>query len=216
MTAQAGESPRTELQQFDRRPATRFDHDRGIVELQEAAAQGDQAAWRALVEHFSPLVWSVSRAHRLGLSDAEDVYQFVWLTLTQNLDRIKDRAALGGWLYTVARNECLRIIGRSARQVLTDDVLEPPRFDESDYADAFVLLEDRNAELWREVERLPPRCRLLLHALVADPQPSYEEIASRLQIPIGSVGPTRKRCLERLRHGLALVCIKQDGEDLQR
>lgn len=196
-----------------RRPGA-FDRDDDLGRLQKAAADGDQSAWRALVERFSPLVWSVSRAHRLSFTDGQDVYQYVWLTLTENLGRIKDPAALGGWLYTVTRNECLRVLGRSGRQILTDDVIEPEHLDESGYADAFVLLEARNAELWREVDHLPDRCRSLLRALVADPPPSYEEVASRLEIRIGSVGPTRQRCLERLRRSLALIRIKQDQDDL--
>jgi RNA polymerase sigma factor (sigma-70 family) len=197
-----------------RRPRTAFSPDDDIVELQKAAADGDPGAWRALVQRFSPLVWSVSRAHRLSVSDAEDVYQFVWLTLTQNLGDINEPTFLAGWLYRVARNECLRVAGRTGRYVLTENVVEARRLDEGEYADAFILLEARNAELWRQVDRLPDKCRVLLRALVADPQPSYDELAVRFDMAIGSVGPTRQRCLERLRRGLALIRIKQDQDDL--
>ena len=183
---------------------TAFGRDDEVAALVVAAANGDDSAWRALVERYSAVVWSVSRAHRLGHADAQDVYQYVWLTLTQNLHRIKEPDRLGAWLATVTRRECLRFLGQSARQVPTDSALEPEYVDESAYADAFTLLEERNAELWRLVELLPETCRVLLRALFAcDPPPSYEEVSSRLGMPIGSMGPTRQRCLERLRHLLA-------------
>lgn len=178
---------------------TDFNRDDDIIELQKAALDGDQGAWRALVLHYSQMVWSVCRAFGLRYDDAQDVHQFVWLTLAQNLGRIDEPAALGGWLWIVARNECLRVIRLQARQVPTDIVPEPDVVDETGYADANVLLEERKAQLWREVDQLGGRCPALLRALMADPQPTYEEIASQFGIAIGSVGPIRGRCLKCLR-----------------
>lgn len=197
-----------------RTPRRSFSPDDDIVELQKAAADGDEGAWRALVERYSPLVWSVSRACRLSHADAQDVHQFVWLTLTQHLSRINDPRSLGSWLYRVAKNESLRVVGQSERQVPTDTLIEPVAFDDATYADARVLLEERNAELWAAVELLPPRCRALLRALMAETQPSYREISSQFSIPIGSVGPTRLRCLERLRRTLAQTGITQHPDTL--
>lgn len=180
-----------------------FHRDDDIVELQKAAADGEEDAWRALVERFSPLVWSVCRAHRLSRADAQDVYQFVWLTLTQHLGRIKEPACLGGWLATVTRRECLRVLGQSVRQIPTDSIAEPDHLDDTTYADALVLLEERNQEIWRAVDALADPCRALVRALFStDAAPSYEEVSTRFNMPIGSVGPTRQRCLERLRRFL--------------
>jgi RNA polymerase sigma factor (sigma-70 family) len=192
----------------------RFGPDDDVVEIQKAAADGDEGAWCALVERYGALVWSVARAHRLNLADAQDVYQFVWMTLTQHLGHIKQPAKLSGWLYMVARNECLRSLGRTARQIPTDQVLEPDSANEDYYADAMLLLEERNTELWRAVDELPGRCSSLLRALMSDAHDGYEEIAAQLNIPIGSVGPTRQRCLDHLRRNLALIRIKQDRDDI--
>jgi len=193
---------------------TSFSRGDDITELQKAACDGDQQAWRALVEHYSPLVWSVGRAYRLNLADSQDVYQYVWLTLTQHLGAIKEPAALGAWLYTVAKNECLRTIGRAVRSIPTDCVIEADPGNNDSYADAFILLEDRNAELWRAVDQLPQQCSSLLRAWASDPPPTYDQIATALGIPIGTIGPTRQRCLERLRRRLALIRIRQDWDDL--
>lgn len=182
---------------------TRFYPDDDIVELLKAAADGDESAWRAMVERYSPLVWSVARAHRLNRADAQDVYQFVWLTLTQHLGDIKEPACLGAWLYRVARNECLRCLSQSGRLIPTDRVIEPDCLDERAYADASLLLEERNAEIWRAVDELGEPCRSLLRMLFsADSESRYEEVSSRLNMPIGSLGPRRQRCLERLRRFL--------------
>jgi RNA polymerase sigma factor (sigma-70 family) len=182
----------------------RFHRDDDIVELYRAAVGGDESAWQALVDRFGPLVWSVTRAHRLSRADAEDVCQYVWLTLAQNLEKgIRQPACLGAWVFRVARNECLRSLRHPARQIPTDDIIEPDCPDDRAYADALVLLEERNAELWRAVDRLPNPCCLLLRMLFGPgAPPTYEEVSSQLNMPIGSVGPRRQRCLERLQRFL--------------
>jgi RNA polymerase sigma factor (sigma-70 family) len=174
-------------------------HD-AVGPLLAAARAGDSASWDRLVERFSGLLWATARAHRLGTADAADVVQTTWLRLVENLDRIQDAERLGGWLATTARRECLLVIRRSRREpaVAADEVFDhlPDRLGP---LDADLLLAERDAILWRLFEQLPDRCRRLLRVLVADPPPAYADVAVALDMPIGSIGPTRQRCLTALR-----------------
>jgi len=168
--------------------------------LLAAARGGDAASWDELVARFSGLLWATARAHRLTTTDASDVVQTTWLRLVENLDRIDDPERLGGWLATTARRECLLVIKRSRREpaLPTDEVFDHVP-DQRDPLDAGLLLAERDAMLWRIFEQLPDRCRRLLRVLVADPPPAYADVAQALDMPIGSIGPTRQRCLTQLR-----------------
>ena len=168
------------------------------AELVRAAAAGDQASWEAIVARFSSLVWATARAHRLSRDDAADVAQTTWLRLVEHLDRIHDPDRLGAWLATTARRESLRVIRRGGREPPTDapDLFEAPA---DDTADRALLEPERDAALWRAFAGLSERCKSLLRLLVYDEEPSYEEIGAALGMPIGAIGPTRMRCLERLR-----------------
>lgn len=182
------------------------DHESG--RLVSAAALGDEAAWNALVDRFGRLVWAVARAHRLDAGDAEDVVQTTWLRLVEHLGRLRDPERVGAWLAATARHESLRLLRRSGRHVrLEEDVDwdsgDPP-------VDAALLGRERDAALWAAFARLGDACRRLLRLLVADPEPSYEEVSAALGMPIGSIGPTRRRCLENLRRSPALVGISED------
>lgn len=170
------------------------------TKLLESAADGDQAAWDALVERYASLLWSVARAHRLGDADAADVVQTTWLKLVENLRRIQDPERLPGWLATTVRHECLRQIRRAERERPTpDDESWRGRPADEQGVDAALLLEERNAGLWRALAKLSEQCQRLLRVLMADPAPSYAEVSAALDIPVGSIGPTRQRCLGRLR-----------------
>jgi RNA polymerase sigma factor (sigma-70 family) len=174
---------------------TREDEHAALV---RRAAGGDSRAWDHLVERFGGLVWSIARAHRLSDADAADVSQTTWLRLVEHLDRIRQPERVGAWIAATARNECLRVLRLSGRQVLTGD--EPETVDLDAPAPGAALLEsERDAALWRGFAALTARCQVLLRVLLADPAPSYEEVAAALSMPIGSLGPTRQRCLERLR-----------------
>jgi RNA polymerase sigma factor (sigma-70 family) len=178
--------------------------DTGPGALVRAAAQGDQAAWDALVDRFAGLVWSVARAHRLDTADAADVSQTTWLRLVEHLDRLRDPDRVAGWLATTARNECLRVLRRAGRQVPTgDDHDLDVGSDPEAGPDLPLLTAERDRALWHAFSGLPVRCQALLRLLMADPPPAYEEIGELLGMPIGSIGPTRGRCLENLRHRLA-------------
>jgi RNA polymerase sigma factor (sigma-70 family) len=171
---------------------------RGVV---RAARDGDRAAWNLLVARYSGLIWGVARAHRLGDADAADVVQTTWLRLVEHLDKIRNPEGVGAWLATTARHECLRVLRVGQRQLLTDGFDIPEQATETGL-DARLLTNERDAALWRAFSQISERCGRLLRMLVASPPPSYEEIGAALDMPIGSIGPTRARCLEQLRKRL--------------
>jgi RNA polymerase sigma factor (sigma-70 family) len=185
-----------------RRPAGERIDPATVTRLVRGAADGDHRAWEALVAEFGGLVRAITRAHRLGEADAADVAGATWLALVEHLDSLRDADRVGAWLATTARRECLRVLRNAQRQVPTDHDFADLASQAADAA-ADLVLEERDAALWRAFGRLPERDQALLRLLVADPQPSYEEISATLGMPIGSIGPTRARCLERLRRELA-------------
>lgn len=166
--------------------------------LVRAAAAGDQRAWSVIVDHFSKLVWAIARNHRLSPDDASEVSQTTWLRLAEHIDRLQDPSKVGGWLATTARHESLRVLRGADRQIpMGDDMPEP----ECPCAgiDEQLLRSERDSLLWQAFSRLPARDQALLRLLVSDPMPCYEEIGAAMGMPVGSVGPTRARALERLR-----------------
>lgn len=169
-------------------------------ELVRSAAEGDRDAWDALVARFSGLVWSIARSHRLNAADAADVSQTAWLRLVENLGRIREPDRVGAWLAATTRNECLRVIRKSGRQVPTDlETDHEPLPADTAPLDAGLLAGERNEQLWRAFAAISARCQVLLRTLIADPPLSYEEVSAALGMPVGSIGPTRARCLDHLR-----------------
>ena len=183
------------------RPAAARRDPATVARIASAAATGDERAWNALVDEFGGLVWAIVRAHRLSEADGADVAQATWLALVEHLADLRDAERVGAWLATTARRECLRVLRASRRQVPTADDF-PEEVEDVEVAGE-LMLEQRDAALWRAFDRLPARDQALLRLLVADPQPSYQEISAALDMPIGSIGPTRARSLERLRAELA-------------
>jgi len=179
-------------------------------QLVTSAASGDEAAWRGIVERFGGLVWAVIRAYRLGHADAADVFQTTWLRLAEHISRLEHPDRVGAWLATAARRECLQHLRSAGRAVPTDDIdkLEGPPTVDNPTEDAILRAEqeredaERSVALWHAVSRLPSRCRELLRVLMASPPPSYAEVAAALGLPVGSIGPTRARCLRALRDQL--------------
>lgn len=170
------------------------------AELVERIRSGDQDAWDALVDAYVGLVWAIARNHRLGAGDAADVSQSTWLRLVENIDRIDDPRRVGAWLATTARRECLRVLRLSGRQVLVEDDSELDRRSSEEVPVDAVLLREEEAVMVRAAfDRLPERCQQLLRLLMVDEPPSYEELSAALGMPIGSIGPTRGRCLDKLR-----------------
>ena len=168
------------------------------ADLVRRAASGDAGAWNRLVEQHIGWLWSVTRSYRLSDADAADAIQTTWLRLLEHIDRINDPARVGAWLSTTVRRECLRTIAHGKRVSPTEEsVLD--RADTGPSADSILFMREDKASLQAAIAALPPRWRELMTMLVDDPAPSYEEISRRLDMPIGSIGPTRGRCLERLR-----------------
>ncbi|HEX2319709.1 MAG TPA: sigma-70 family RNA polymerase sigma factor [Streptosporangiaceae bacterium] len=176
-------------------------------DLVKAAAQGDEAAWRALVERFSSLVWAVARSFRLSTADASDVYQTVWLRFAEHLGRIQNPERVGAWLATTARRESIRVVRSRSRALPIEDAtladLVPPDETSPELAvldaEQARLESDRSKQMWRAFRDLPARCQQLLRILMASQRPSYVEAAAALDVPVGSIGPTRARCLRQLR-----------------
>jgi RNA polymerase sigma factor (sigma-70 family) len=178
-----------------------------IRQLVAAAAAGDAEAWAALVDRYTSLLWSVARSFRLPEADAADVVQTTWLRLVEHLDRVDDPDRLPGWLATTVRRECLRMVRRAGRESFAPiaDVA-----DDSPALDAQVLKDERDALLWHAFAQLDEACRRLLRVLMADPPPAYAVVAEALDLPIGSIGPTRARCLSKLRR-MASISQLADG-----
>lgn len=187
-------------------PADQAGHE--LAQLVRAAARGDQAAWNNLVTRFNPLVMAITRRYRLSEHDAADVGQTVWLRAVQHLGRLHEPRALPGWISTTTKNECLRVLRRNQRE----DVLDPANPHPFDSApavkvelDAELLATERREALLRAFAELPARQRDLLSLLMEDPPPPYRDISERLDIPIGAIGPTRQRAMDRLRHSIELL-----------
>ncbi|MGW4211090.1 RNA polymerase sigma factor [Lentzea sp. NPDC004789] len=180
-----------------------------IPALVAAAARGDQSAWDALVRQFTGLLWSIARAYRLNDADAADVVQCTWIKLVEHLDRITEPERLAGWLSTTARHECLQLLRRNGRlPEPAEEIADSP--DPAPAVDHELLVRERNAALWRVFEELPDRCRSLLRVLMASPPPAYAEVALALDMPVGSIGPIRQRCLGRLKALVAGVEVLEE------
>jgi RNA polymerase sigma factor (sigma-70 family) len=180
--------------------------DPSVIALVERAASGDQNAWNDIVERYSPLVWSICTRYRLSDQDIEDVGQTVWLLLVEHLGELREPAALPGWLATTTHRECQRALTTARKTegagTKLDDALLVV---DGAVIEQEILMAERNAALRLALRELPPRCQQLLAMLISDPPYSYAEISAALQIPMGSIGPQRSRCLERLRRSAALA-----------
>jgi RNA polymerase sigma factor (sigma-70 family) len=175
-----------------------------LTELVARASSGDQGAWDEIVARFTSLLWSVARSYRLDSSSASDAVQSTWLRLVESLDSLHDPEALPGWLLTTARREAIRLLRAKGRDVVVGDV---DSFDAEPSGaaalDSALLQDERDAALWAAFVQLGERCQRLLRVLMAPECPPYAEVASQLGMPVGSIGPTRGRCLNHLRRVLA-------------
>jgi RNA polymerase sigma factor (sigma-70 family) len=173
-----------------------------LASLVTAAAAGDRSAWNAIVDRFARLVWTVARSFQLNAADAADVSQVTWLRLVEQLDRIREPDALGAWLATTARREALTLL-RRRREVPVPDPDPTQSTGESPAPWQAMLIDERNRELWQAFHRLTERCQAVLRLLVIEPVGSYAAAAAALDLPVGSLGPTRARCLDALRQHLS-------------
>ena len=173
--------------------------------LVAAARDGDRAAWEALLERHDRVIASVCRAHRLSDADAADVRQTTWLRALEHLYRLQDPDRIHAWLATVARHECLRLLRHAARVRPYDEEVLQRQSDASAVPDAHLLASERRAAVRGAVTSLRRQDRVLLGLLYSEPAPSYADIGRRLRMPVGSIGPTRGRVLERLRRHAPLA-----------
>jgi RNA polymerase sigma factor (sigma-70 family) len=167
-----------------------------------AAAAGEPLAWNQLIDRYAVLIRSVCRAHRLGDADSDDVAQLTWLRAVEHIGRLRDPDRFGAWIGTTARHECLAVLRGRKRVVPTADEIAQPLFAEHGDPDETELAAERRAAVRYALGALPPRQQTLLRLLHSDSEPSYEAIGSALDMPVGSIGPTRGRALERLRREL--------------
>jgi RNA polymerase sigma factor (sigma-70 family) len=182
-----------------------------VAGLVGAAASGDSRAWQLLVERFSGLVWAVTRGYCPNPADAADVFQTTWLRLVEHLDRLAHPEHVGAWLATTARRESLRVARAGRRTFATDDdALAGLGYVEHHSPERAVLEAEqarldaqRAQQVWGAFRGLPSRCQQLLRVLMTTPPPSYAQVAAALGMPIGSIGPSRARCLDQLRQRLA-------------
>jgi RNA polymerase sigma factor (sigma-70 family) len=179
----------------------RTDDSGDVASLVRRAAAGDKSAWEQLVDQYSRLIWAMTRDFGLAESDAADVAQTTWLRLLEHIHRIEYPERIGSWLATTARHECLRYLAASKRVTLVDDhdAMFGHSTEHQPDVDERLLAEERAHAVREAVATLPSRSQLLLELLMADPPVSYTEISDKLGLPIGSIGPTRGRCLQRLR-----------------
>jgi RNA polymerase sigma factor (sigma-70 family) len=191
------------------------DDDQRVTTLVGRASRGDQDAWYELVDRYAPLVYTICTRYRLSNHDIEDVGQNVWLLLVEQLGKLREPAALPGWLATTTARECLRVVTAASKAErlgtgLDDSVL----FVDDAVIDGEILVAERNAALRAAFAELPPRCQQLLSMLISDPPHSYAEIHAELGIPVGSIGPQRARCLERMRRSSALAALGEGEEKI--
>ncbi|MGW6280215.1 RNA polymerase sigma factor [Kribbella sp. NPDC055071] len=183
-----------------------------VVDLVTRARDGDKDAWDELVERYAPLVWSVCRRYRLAPTDTDDVGQSVWLRLIEHLPGLREAAALPGWIATTTQRECYRLI-RAASRIEPVDPSESTDVVVQAIAEEEVLRHERRAVLRSAFKELSQRCQALLALLALDPPTAYDEISRRLQLPIGSIGPNRARCLDRLRRTPSLALLVAGGPE---
>jgi RNA polymerase sigma factor (sigma-70 family) len=182
-------------------------YDSPVTPLLESAAQGVESAWREIIERYSSLVSAVCGRYGLTGVDAEDVSSDVWLRLVANLHTIRKPEALPGWLTATTRHECLMLLRHKKRQLPTDH--EPTAVTEPE-AEATLLAQERRDTVRHALAQLPERDRKLLSMLFSDPPTPYTTISTVLGMPIGAIGPTRQRCLARMRRSPVLTSLLPD------
>lgn len=184
--------------------------DDSLVSALVARAQdGDQPAWNKLVERYAPLVWSICNRYRMSRPDIDDVAQTVWLLLVEHLGNIRQPAALPGWLATTTHRECLRVLRVASKYDSFGSSVEDQmlRDQSAPVIEQEIIEAELRGALRTAFAELPARCRQLLSMLISDPPHSYAEISATVPIAIGSIGPQRARCLDKLRRSPALAAL---------
>jgi RNA polymerase sigma factor (sigma-70 family) len=188
-----------------------------VIDLVTRARCGHKGSWDALVEWYAPLIWSICRRYQLSRADAEDVGQSVWLRLVDQLNKVHDPAALPSWLATTTRRECWRVLraarGPHAPAYRLDAENLPDEQDE--VAEQELIEAERHAAMREAFTHLPADGQRLIALLIADPPLSYAEISAQVGIPVGSIGPDRSRCLDKMRRYPTIVALINSVKDQQ-
>jgi RNA polymerase sigma factor (sigma-70 family) len=177
-------------------------HGARVEGLMRAAQDGSEEAFGELVAELTSTLWHVARATGLTQPDAEDVVQTTWLSLVSHLKTIHTPSALKSWLVTTTRREAWRVRAARHRQLPTDQEWLISIPDQDTASDERVVLAQEMRDLRAAFLTLPDRCQELIRIVAFVARPDYDEVAAKLGMARGSVGPTRKRCLEKLRTAL--------------
>lgn len=161
--------------------------------------EGESRAMDDLVRLMTPVLWHVVRAYGLDRALAEDVVQTTWLTLVRRHESILEPRAVSGWLTMCARREAWRVGKAHRRADATEAESLEPHLPVHESAEQTAAQEDESSRLWKTVAQLDDRCQRLLRVVAFDDRPDYARIAKDLAMPVGSIGPTRQRCLGKLR-----------------
>lgn len=168
------------------------------AQLVEACLDGQEIAWEALINRYSPLIYTIPLRFGFSYSIADEIFQEICLFLLEKLETLRDHQRLHPWLVTVTRRLCLQRI-RKVKQTESIDLLDLPNQNNGSMIESLMILEQQE-QVHQAIENLDPRCRQLINALFFDEEkPSYVTLAEDLNISVGSVGPIRARCLEKLR-----------------
>jgi RNA polymerase sigma factor (sigma-70 family) len=186
----------------------RSDRNARMAGLLDAARGGSEDALGQITAELSPMLWHVARAAGLGADDAEDVVQTTWERLLSHLADIRVPQALIGWLVVTTKHEAWRIRSSGRRQRPADQEWLTALPDHAAGAEEQIVLDEQQRALWRAVGRLSAQCQELLRIVAFIPRPDYQSVSAALGMPVGSIGPTRGRCLEKIR---VLLADELDG-----
>ena len=188
--------------------ASQPDRNERIAGLVLAARDGDEDSVGQIVTELSPLLWQVARAAGLSPGDAEDVLQTVWASLLMHLGDIRTPRALTGWLVVTTRREAWRVRAAGRKQLPADEDWLAALPDQGPGSEERAVMNDERRALWAAIGKLSARCQELLRIVAFVPRPDYQMVAAKLDMPVGSIGPTRGRCLAKLR---ALLAANPEG-----
>ena len=176
----------------------------GLAQLVDSARSGEPQAWESLVTQLSPMLRRVAREYRLSVADTDDVVQATWAAAFTNIAQLREPEAISGWLCVSARRQALRILRSRQLEIAVEDPPHPSEPDQPPFESALVQAE-QIAAIHEAVDRLPDRQRSVLTALLEASGVSYTELSRKLRMPLGSIGPTRDRALDRLRRDRQLA-----------
>jgi RNA polymerase sigma factor (sigma-70 family) len=189
-------------------PPGRTDRTARMADLLDAARGGSEDALGQITAELSPMLWHVARAAGLGTDDAEDVVQTVWERLLSHLADIRVPRALVSWLVVTTKHEAWRMRSSGRRQLPADQEWLTALPDHAAGAEEQIVIDEQHRALWRAVGKLSAQCQELLRIVAFVPRPDYQSVSAALGMPVGSIGPTRGRCLEKIR---VLLADERDG-----